>query len=488
MTTLKRSRYNLLVPLLDGRAVAHNTMSGATAVLEPHELATLQKSGESTSNREANNINNLVYGGFVVPSEFDEFSAVRQEFTRQRMDASGMTLTITPTLSCNFGCDYCFQGSRKPAGRMSVEVQEAILAFVERYAPNLKRLHVAWYGGEPLLAQAIVESLSDRLITFCDARHLAYSAMIVTNGYQLTSAIARSLHRRKVIFAQVTLDGPAEYHDCRRTTLGGGNTFDRIINNLWDVVEDSALRVDIRINVDSRNAGDISELLDTLAGRGFAGRKTFSVYFAPVEAITQGCHSVSGSCMTKVEYSELETSLYRRAYDLGLASLPYPRRFRGLCSALRPRGFVITPTGDIHKCWDTVSMPHLRVGTIFCPELLEDDLRVERWTKWDPFVNAVCRQCKLLPSCTGSCAHKFVNSDQACGEAASLPCPSWKYQIKERLVMFAVKTQMIRAEDYCERDVATDPLEICPYLDPVAQSRGTSKLPLDSGSELQVRN
>ncbi len=472
---MKQSRYNVLVPLIRGGALAHNTLSNATALLAPEELATLEHPPASGSLERSIHIKNLFYGGFLVPNDADEVTALEKEFARQRFDTSGMILTIAPTLSCNFGCDYCFQGTNKPAEKMSDAVQQAILHLVRDYAPTLKRLHVAWYGGEPLLASAIIESLSDQLIETCQRHGIAYGAMIVTNGYRLDRAMAKSLHDRRVGFAQVTLDGPSDYHDCRRSTLGGGGTFDRIIKNLREVIDNTGLRIDVRINIDARNAADIDGLLVFLAERGFARRKNFSVYFAPVEAITEGCHSVSDLCMSKSDYSELETELHRRAYELGLASLPYPRRFRGLCSAVRPRGYVVTPRGDVHKCWDTVSIPHLRVGTVFDRTALEADARLEEWTKWTPFENVACKGCKILPSCTGSCAHKFVNSEQTLGEAGSLPCPSWKYQLKERLLMFAVKTGMIRHDDFRPEDAITDTAEICPDLDAGLRSRELAK-------------
>lgn len=468
---MKQSRYSILVPLVGGRALAHNTLSGATALLTQEELAVLERPDRSDMVQRASHLKNLSYGGFLVSEEADEFDLLKREFARQRVDTKGMVLTIAPTLNCNFACDYCYQGQAKPIAKMSEAVQDAILDLVKDNASTLKRLHVAWYGGEPLLALAIIESLSDRLIETCKRHSIAYSAMMVTNGYKLNASVAKSLHSRRVEFAQVTLDGAAKYHDCRRTTLGGLGTFDRIVNNLWDVITNSSLRIDARINIDWRNANDIATLLDYLAQRGFSKRKNFSVYFAPVEAITEGCHSVSSCCMPKSDYAKLETSLHRRAYELGLAALPYPRRFRGLCSAVRPRGFVVNPIGEVHKCWDTVSFPHLSVGSVFDRKSLASDVRVKEWMEWTPFESASCKECKLLPSCTGSCAHKFVNADQTRGEAASLPCPSWKYQIKERLLLFAVKNGMIRPDEFKPEDVVTDPAEICPEIDSALHSR-----------------
>ena len=372
-----------------------------------------------------------------------------------------MLLTIAPTLMCNFGCDYCFQGRDKACGVMSDLVKEAILALVRRAAPSINSLGIAWYGGEPLLALDVIDDLSARLISLSNERSLKYDAMIVTNGYKLTPTVARMLQHHRVAVAQITLDGAEDCHDRRRILLGGQPTFSRIAENLRAVINEVPLRIVVRINIDARNSASVEHLLDQLAARGFGGRKNFGVYFAPVEAITEGCHNVTDVCLSKSDYGELEADLTRYAFDRGLMSLPYPPRFRGICGALRPKGFVVGPNGDLHKCWDTISMPNRKVGTIFDLDALKTDVRVAAWSRWTPFDNDSCKNCRLLPNCAGSCAHKFINPDQTRGESASLPCPSWKYNIKERLVFMAEKRGVLNAVDYDPGDIRTDPTQLC---------------------------
>ncbi|HXZ02407.1 MAG TPA: TIGR04463 family radical SAM/SPASM RiPP maturase [Stellaceae bacterium] len=462
MAALAHSRFNIVVPLRHGRNLAYNSMSHATAVWDRAESDVFDRvgRGEDIDDAEAT-VTDLLYGGFIVRHGFDELALLRQRYDATRKDPSRMVLTIAPTLMCNFGCDYCFQGACKPAGTMSADVQDAIVDLVTRATPSLKRLHVAWYGGEPLLAPAVIDSLSERLIALCDAKSVAYDATIVTNGYKLTLGVARALAARRVTGAQITLDGARNEHDRRRFRLGGGGSFDRILANLKAAIDDVPLTISIRINIDSRNAASVYALLDELARQGFARRKNFGVYFAPVEAITEGCHNVADDCMSKSAYGRLETELTRYAFDAGLSSLPYPPRFRGVCGALRPKGFVVLPNGDVHKCWDTVASPDQKVGTIFDVDALAADKRALRWVQWSPFDNATCTSCKILPNCAGSCAHKFLNPDQTLGEAGALPCPSWKYNINERLLLTAERSGAITADDYQSEQVRTNSAAIC---------------------------
>jgi uncharacterized protein len=210
------------------------------------------------------------------------------------------------------------------------------------------------------------------------------------------------------------------------------------------------------------------------------------VYFAPVEAITEGCHSVAGDCLSKHAYAEIEVQLTRRAYELGLTALPYPRRFPGICGAVRPNAFVVLPNGDLHKCWDTVSTPAHRVGTIFRSDIVAASAEAQRWTRWTPFDNDTCVNCKLLPNCAGSCAHKILNAEQVRGDAA-LPCPSWKFNINERLVFRAERSGAITADDYAPSEIQTDPLKICSAHAPDAfwQHTGHGALHLISTDSLR---
>jgi uncharacterized protein len=473
--TVISSRYNVIVPLRRGRALAYNSFSGASAVLEPRERSKLRRLEAGERVRRDRVLTTLLYGGFAVEDGVDEVRFVEEEYRRSRFDASGMVLTIAPTLACNFGCDYCFQGTDKPCGKMSVEVQDATVALVERCTRALRRLHIAWYGGEPLLGLPVIEALSQRFIAICERDSVQYDAMIVTNGYRLTADVAQSLWALGVQVAQVTLDGAEDYHDQRRTLLGGQGTFERIIRNVKSVVDSVPVRIVVRINIDSRNSEGVPALLEHLHGAGLAHRRNFSVYFAPVEAMTEGCHVVASQCMSKSGYAQLETELQHRAYELGLATLPYPRRFLGLCGATRPRGFVVVPSGDLHKCWDTVSLRRMRIGTVFDPDAAVVSTRAREWANWTPFDNASCRSCKLLPSCAGSCAHKFVNPDQTLGEAGALPCPSWKYQLNERIVALAVRRGTISDTDYDPRAITTEPSEICSIAAPEQLLRSASR-------------
>ncbi|MDD5394244.1 MAG: TIGR04463 family radical SAM/SPASM RiPP maturase [Thiothrix sp.] len=461
MSRYKTSRYVITAPLKDGRELAYNGMSGALAVWEPAEAQVFQDIAQGRETTDSRTAAELFYGGYLVTPETDELELLHGQYRLHRFNRRTLVLTVAPTLACNFACDYCFQGQDKPIETMGQTVQDAVVDFVLKLSHELNHVHIAWYGGEPLLRMNVIEALSDRFMAVCDERNIQYDAMAVTNGYRLTLAVAQTLVKKRVKTVQVTLDGNQVYHDSRRFLLSGGNTFDKIIKNLKEVVTHTPLKINIRVNIDHRNSTGVFQLLDVLAAEGLANQQNFRLYFAPIEAMTVGCHSVEGACMSKSDYGQLETRIYRYAFDKGLTGLPYPPRFHGSCGAIRPSSFIVIPSGDIHKCWDTVTYPQHAIGSIFDMDKAIRSEKTMRWLSWSPFNNDACRNCKLLPNCAGACAYKFLHADDTRGEAASLPCPSWKYNIKERLLLRAEKSAAILPTDWDAEMVYTNPQELC---------------------------
>lgn len=97
---------------------------------------------------------------FLIEEDIDELELVRYNISRSRFSTSTLSLTIAPTSDCNFRCIYCFQKDKHDHEYMSDELQTSIVNFVNKHANHIHTLNIIWYGGEPLLAFKIIESLS----------------------------------------------------------------------------------------------------------------------------------------------------------------------------------------------------------------------------------------------------------------------------------------------------------------------------------------
>lgn len=450
-----QSRYNIFIPIKGQSLLAYNAITG--------KLTKWVKKGIDVYNNfatvpctEDNKItaNQLLDGGYLVRKGQDQYADIKKAYESHRFDPKAMTLSIAPTMSCNFSCDYCYQGDRKARAVMKREVQDALVAFVEKSVPNINHLHTAWYGGEPMLRWQTIYNLADRFIDLCNANGIKYDAMMVTNGYLLTQEKAERLYRRRVHTIQITLDGPPEEHNRRRPLKTGGPTFDSVVANIKKIVGTIPISINVRINVDARNCdiAGMDYMFQILADNGLANKKGFGVYFAPVEAITEECHQIVDSILIHEAYAQKELELYKMAIRKGVAGYRYPPRFRGTCAAVRPNGYVVLPDGAMHKCWDTVSSGKNAVGTLFDMDTVADNDIYQRWLNWSPFDTEECKQCLLLPNCAGACAYKMLYHKKTAGDPSKVPCISWKYQIKSYLLMWAISRQIITIDDVLPAD------------------------------------
>ena len=249
------SRYNLSAPLPDSKNVAiANLFKGNCAEYTPIELYLLSVLEELDEHHPI--IERFAKRGSIV--NFDERAALETMGRAACARTHGIGLTICPTMGCNFDCPYCFE-DHFPR-KMSQEVQDDIIGLATRMldASMATNIHVTWFGGEPLLAPKIIESLSERLMALAEERGGEYSASIITNGYLLTQDIVDMLDRCKVSNAQVTIDGLGATHDATRYLRGGGPTFERITGNLRNLK--IPFNVNIRHNVHEGNRAEKDDL------------------------------------------------------------------------------------------------------------------------------------------------------------------------------------------------------------------------------------
>ena len=401
------SRYNLFAPIPGTKNVAiANLYKGTCAAYSSLDLFLLSEL--ETLDGEHPIIKRLSERGIIV--NFDERAAL-DAIGRFGCLAGGISLTICPTMGCNFDCPYCFE-NHKP-GKMTEKTQNDVVALAERMldAAQKKALSVTWFGGEPLLAPEIIEALSKRLIALCEAKGARYSASIITNGYLLTQENADLLYRCKVESAQITLDGVGEAHDKTRHLKGGGATFERITDNLRNVKLN--FRVSIRHNVHNGNFGEIESLRGFVEELARASGNKLVYYPAAVyrnDASDNRGSDVGFLCGS--DFSEIE--LHRDAKLF--------RSARGLyCAAHHLLRVGIDEKGNLQKCWEDVDKPEHSFGT------------VERWDPKNPiatadhpdnltrFLNtalpnldAECNDCVWLPACVGGCPNIRLNSKKQC--------------------------------------------------------------------------
>ena len=400
---MKPSRFNFVFPH-EGQYVVYNTFSKAIALLDDGELAALRAGGEG----EGALAEQFRDQGFWVEDSFDELAFLKYYHYKAKFSAEQLSLTIAPTLGCNFACPYCYENAR--TGVMSEETQDALLSYVEgKLRTGTRSLDITWYGGEPLLCTEVVERMSAAMRELAERYGAALGMSLVTNGYLLTRETVEMFVRNQILSVQITLDGLAENHDQRRYLKNGGGTFDRIFENL-SLFRGTPIRVNVRMNVDHRNRRDypaLKQRIDRLENTEIA------LYPAAVEQLNDRDGARQDYYMTPGEYDQFILDSYSSAalYDGGLTVIDGRRYF---CAAELENSYVVDEQGNFYKCWDEIGKPDRVCFHVSDPEAVNPAPLVQ-YVADDPFGDPVCSACRFLPLCFGGCRfQKHLLGSRAC--------------------------------------------------------------------------
>jgi len=432
---LKASLYNYCLRLPNGTTLFLNFYTLSLLALRGYE-AGLAKRILYNPNRDwkAKNstqiLNALINHGFLIPDDADEIASLKENYKMGCTDQSVLSMTIIPTLACNFRCVYCYQ-ERNPAS-MAGNVEDAVIRFVQERMFSHKSLNVTWFGGEPLLFRSLIERLSEKFIEICQNCGADYSADMVTNGYLLDLKTAEKLAQLKISHIQVTLDGPPAVHNRRRPLADGRGTFHRILKNIHEAT--SKLKIHIRMNVDETNKDHILDLMEILESEALKERVGF--YIGRTYAYTSVCQDISGWCLSEDDFSllELETSI--EMARRGFRSFGVPKSRNIFCMADHECAYAITPRGGIVKCWNEVAESHAEVGHLLESASADWQKNLERWRQRNPF-DLECASCKLLPICMGGCPYVY-------GKTGKVSCHTWKYYLDENIFFYYCLKRMSR--------------------------------------------
>lgn len=328
--------------------------------------------------------------GIIVEQTVDENKKLFFKIA-DTIKTTKLVLFINPTENCNFRCKYCYESFR--TGIMPLEVQDNLVRFVKDNIHKYSGLHVAWFGGEPLLALDCIEHLSEEFIKICNFNKRRYEASMTTNGYLLKEDIFQRLLKFRIKQYQVTLDGPEAIHDKYRITIAGSGTFAQILSNIQDIKKLN--RRDFAITIRSNLTLENYRVMDE--------------YLALLEQLCSEDHRISiaifkaGNWLDKAQDSILDQLIgnensIRMVYQAILdserkinLSTMFLEPGNGVCYAGKLNNYLICSDGSIHKCTVTFENPKTSVGKFREGKILLNDYFYSMISDF--------RNCKSIESC-----------------------------------------------------------------------------------------
>lgn len=319
-------------------------------------------------------------------------------------NSNSMELWICLTNTCNFKCCYCFENNTPVF--LDDELINKTISFIQQSCPQIKKLYVHFYGGEPLLNTEKIFTLYNAIKAI---PNIKTQFDIVTNGYLLSLNIFNRLQMIEDIKFQITLDGLEETHNKRRPHKTNKDSYKTIIRNLDDIYKqyenkEKKPRIAIRFNVDKENEDDFHKLY-TLFHKTY--HDFFYFFSTPVQDYCNGGEQYTTSMFTPEQYSHFILNNYNK---YGIYESPVIERTRPdvVCGAAKKNFFCISSDGLVYKCPSEVGHVESAFYDLRNETFVNKYSEINYYINGNPLVNETCKNCFLLFQCMGGGCAKHV--------------------------------------------------------------------------------
>ena len=229
------SRYLKIFPSLEkpGHFLLFSTLRTSTVLVSGTTLSAALSG--SKMGAEGETLREL---GMLVDHPSIEREQMRTLLDRVNEKTRKYRAVVVLNLDCNLDCDYCYEGEFRQQQYMSEETAQLLVqTLVRDQLCAGKNLTLTFYGGEPMLSEDLIRSISLPLQQAAREHGLTYSFDLVTNGTLLNRDAAQRLIPLGLTGAKFTVDGPREIHDRQRPFASGAGSFDTIVDNIANVCD-----------------------------------------------------------------------------------------------------------------------------------------------------------------------------------------------------------------------------------------------------------
>ena len=346
----------------------------------------------------------LIASYFLVPDDLDEcalYEGVNRLMRALQKKEGLVTYVISPTSGCNARCVYCFEEGIKRL-TMTEETAEKAVQYILRTRRANAKIHIKWYGGEPLLGAQYIDYICNRLVE----EGVEYTSSMISNGSLITPEIAdkmQGLWQLKRI--QISMDGAEEDYIRRKNYYHYSNTYHQVIEGV-KLLAARDISVSVRCNVDEENWAGAEQFLSDLSEQ-IPNKRNIAVYYAVLyDALKEekGVALLQKTLDARERVKEKGFTAgrwYGISYDLAVYH----------CMADGKFAVAIGPDGALYHC-DYMG-DESRFGDI--EQGITDEEADAAFTRAD-VTQEKCRKCLFLPECT-SFAQCPAQKDRMCKEA-----------------------------------------------------------------------
>jgi len=374
--------------------------------------ANLSKKIETILNNGDINIEDLPFiwdklhdNGFIVDDNVNEVDIVRKR-NKEAIERPNYSLTILPTLNCNFKCWYCIQDHLPSI--MSDETKCKIKKHLEYMiqVKKIKSLTLDWFGGEPFMFyHQVIKPISLYAKELCSIHNIPFYLSTTTNGYFINKEVGKEIVEMGFRSFQITLDGNKEYHDKVKFQNGCESTFDHVLRNIDGLISNSKdVFVSLRINYANKN---LTEKIVEQVNKFIQPEHRSNITISPHKVWQEEPDPDFKQSINRILDRFNEAGYKVQRWNPAVGYVP--------CYASREYFTTINYNGHLLKC-------------TACDDLYLDSPRGEinddgslHWNdnfdikyKEASYENERCLNCKSLPLCMGRCPRDHFNGYDNC--------------------------------------------------------------------------
>ena len=401
---MKKSIYNNYLRLSSNYHLIYNTFTNSFLVTGNNLYSAYLSSNISYIFEQYPTFyNQLLQAGCLVADEDDEIEKLRLRMIDIENCLDNYTLTVNPTINCNFSCWYCYENHIEQS-KMSSETLEHLKRHITIMSSNkkLKTFNFGFFGGEPLLYyKDIVRPLLEHFQTACSKSKINSSIAFTSNGYLLTDLMIDELKTFCVSSFQITLDGNKQLHNTIRFPFVGADSYTKIVNNIKKLVEANIFVV-LRINYTSDNLLSTKDIAKDFENLPIESKKKINVDFQRVWQ-DKNINDIDISDKL-VECVEAFENIGIKVYGEIINQVWHP------CYADRNNQAVINFNGDVFKCTARDFTKKNRLGVLNEDGTITWNEEKIRQREGVRLSKEVCQHCRIAPICGGTCTQRGLDS------------------------------------------------------------------------------
>lgn len=388
----------------------YSTRTGAV-VLAPAQIIADLENGNALDAESESTLSGI---GLLVDDrdrEKRETSAMVRQINSLR---TAMNVSVIVNLHCNFRCRYCYEGDQKGSRFMNEETADQLIALIKKkFQPDMTRLTLDFYGGEPLLSVGLIRYIAGGLKSFIENQGAVFEITLVTNGSLLTPKVVERLLPLGLKRAKITIDGPPEIHNYFRPYRSGRASFDTIINNVKQCAD--LIKIGVNGNFTRKNYRQFPALFDYLEAHHLTPEKIHRLSFSPVLQVNDefsagfcgGCASCNEKWLAEAA-PFLRQEIISRGYRTDKIS-------SSLCMVDVDNSFVVHFDGSLYQCVALIGHEKYACGDIWSG--MKDYSHQYHLDHWQH--NKECLKCSYLPLCFGGCRYMALQRE---GHMARVDC------------------------------------------------------------------